>query len=45
MIAVGLHLPLQLRWRELVVAALATSSGFAMGRTGKHISRPAGGDA
>jgi NhaA family Na+:H+ antiporter len=31
LVAVGLHLPLQLRWRELVVAALATSSGFTMG--------------
>jgi NhaA family Na+:H+ antiporter len=27
-LAAGLHLPLHLRWRELVVIALATSSGF-----------------
>jgi NhaA family Na+:H+ antiporter len=29
-VGVGLHLPLQLRWRDLVVAAMATSSGFTM---------------
>jgi Na+:H+ antiporter, NhaA family len=30
MILVGFHLPFQLRWRDLIVAALATSSGFTI---------------
>ena len=29
-VAAGLHLPGRLRWREMVVVALATSSGFAI---------------
>jgi NhaA family Na+:H+ antiporter len=30
-VALGLHLPLRLHWRDLVVVALATSGGFAFG--------------
>lgn len=30
-VALGLHLPLRLHWRDLVVVALATSGGFTFG--------------